>query len=117
MQDELFQEDVDPSALQDNTTPETPGQTSEVEAEVDVRTLLKALNKVLAKEGVVAAVEGNELFLVHESSNPIPATFDVLRNNCSGDGGTYGKHTYYHCTNQAGLVELIESLTNGGNNQ
>lgn len=115
MQDELFQEDVDPSALQDTTGPEVPEQPSE--AEVDVRTSLKALNKVLAKEGVVAAVEGNELFLVHESSNPIPATFDVLRNNCSGVGGTYGKHTYYHCTSQEGLVELIESLTDGGSNQ
>jgi len=119
MQDELLQADVhsaDSGPLNPTPTP-TESTSPEVSLDEEIRLKVKEYNKLLVKEEKTAAVDGLELFIVHNSSAPIPATFNVLRNKCAPDGGEHGQHQYFHCTNQEGLLELLNSLIHGENNE
>ncbi|RUP42164.1 MAG: hypothetical protein EKK63_02380 [Acinetobacter sp.] len=144
MQDELLQADVHP-AESESLNPPTPTPTepeltlepesteslvspgigptepespeSEISLDDEIRGKVKEYNKLLAKEQKTAAVDGLELFIVHNSSAPIPATFNVLRNKCAPDGGEHGQHQYFHCTSQEGLLELLDSLIHGESNE
>jgi hypothetical protein len=112
---------VDSIESVDSTETFPPEETLELEntpsLDEEIRLKVKEYNKLLGKEEKTAAVDGLELFIVHNSSAPIPATFNVLRNKCAPDGGEHGQHQYFYCTNQEGLLELLNSLIHGENNE